>query len=176
MTEPQLRLYSGKVSVIAEEIVQALTRDAEIETDSPDELKLDIEAILREYLRLERQVVDEAKNRMQNRGLEFGALGKVKSQVAKERGAPQAEDALPYLIDQVLRMFFHSENVIEVYGDDMAIRQKITPIMRRHMEEDSEIDREVRGQIRNLQEGTFAFESEYKRVLEQMKRRRGLES
>ena len=58
-----MRLFSGKVPVIAEEIVQSLLRDEDIVTESPDEVKLDIEAVLKEYLRQERQVLEEAKTR-----------------------------------------------------------------------------------------------------------------
>ena len=38
---------------------------------------------------------------------------------------------------------------------------------------DSELDAEVRGQLRNLKEGTSQWDIEYARVLEQVKRKRG---
>jgi hypothetical protein len=40
------------------------------------------------------------------------------------------------------------------------------------LEED--IDREARGRLKHLQEGTGAFEIEYQKVLEQIRRARGL--
>ena len=63
-----------------------------IETENEEEVRMDVEAVLKEYLRREREVVEEAKNRMESRGLGYGHLGRVKSQVAKEHGAPQTED------------------------------------------------------------------------------------
>ena len=51
----------------------------------------------------------------------------------------------------------------------------MTPILRRHMEIDSGLDAEVRSKIKNLQEGTAAFEVEYAKVMEQIKHKRGLE-
>jgi len=169
-----MRLYSGKVPTVAEELVRTLTADHDIEVASVDEVRLDMEAVLKEYLRLEREIIEEAKNRMEARGMSYGTLGRVRSQVAKERGAPPQEDVLPYLMDQILNMLFHSANVEEIFADDVALRTKITPVLRRHMEVEGELDQEVRSKIKNLQEGTASFEIEYARVMEQIKRNRGL--
>jgi hypothetical protein len=170
-----MRLYSGKVSSIAEDIVGTLKSDGSIEVTSEEEVRLDIEAVLKEYLRLEREIVDEAKNRMETRGLDYSKLGRMKAQVAKERGAPPADETLPYLLDQILNMLFHSANVEEIYSEDVALRTQITPILRRHMDVDGDLDQEVRSKIKNLEEGTANFEIEYARVMDQVKRRRGLD-
>ena len=111
-----MRLYSGKIPVIAEQIVGTLVKDGDIETENEPEVRLDVEAVLKEYLRQERQVVDEAKNRMEIRGLPYSQLGKMKSMVARERQLPIGEDMLPYLIEQTLTMLFHSANVEEISG------------------------------------------------------------
>lgn len=169
-----MRLYSGKVGVIAEEIVRSLTAAEDIEVESEDEVRLDVEAVLKEYLRVEREIVDEAKNRMESRGLGYGNLGRVKSQVAKERGAPPTDETLPYLVDQILNILFHSNNVVEIYGDDVVLRTKITPVLKKHMEVEDELDKEVRSKIKNLEEGTASFEIEYAKVMDQIKRKKGL--
>src|SRR5262245_47684610 len=108
-----MRLYTGKVPVIARDVIQALTDSGDIEVVNAEEVRLDLEAVLKEYLRLEREVVDEAKTRMEKRALGYSNLGRVRAQVAKERGAPQIEDGLPYIIDQFLKMLFHSAHVEE---------------------------------------------------------------
>ncbi len=169
-----MRLYSGKVPVIAEEIVQTLVKDGDIETERVEEVRLDVEAVMKEYLRQERQVVDEAKTRMEIRGLPYGQLGKMKSSVARERQLPVGEDMLPYLLEQILTMLFHSANVEEVFAEDNVLRKKMTSIMRRHMEVEGELDREVRSKIKNLEEGTASFEIEYQRVLDELKRKKRL--
>lgn len=169
-----MRLYSGKVPVIAEEIVQTLVKDGDIETDRVEEVRLDVEAVMKEYLRQERQVVDEAKSRMESRGLPYGQLGKMKSAIARERQLPIGEDMLPYLLEQILTIFFHSANVDEVFAEDNVLRKKMTTIMRRHMEVEGELDREVRSKIKNLEEGTASFEIEYQRTLEELKRKKRL--
>ncbi|MBX3274173.1 MAG: DUF507 family protein [Sandaracinaceae bacterium] len=169
-----MRLFNGKIPIIAEEMVRTLVADSDIETPTPDEVRLDIEAVLKEYLRQERGVLDEAKNRMEIRSLPYSQLGKMKQAVARERQIPIGEDMLPYLLEQILTMLFHSSNVEEVFAEDIELRKKMTKIMRRHLEVEGELDQEVRSKIKNLQEGTATFEIEYQRVMNELKRKKRL--
>lgn len=169
-----MRLFSGKIPIISEEIVRTLLTDSDIETATPDEVRLDIEAVLKEYLRQDHGVLDEAKNRMEIRGLPYSQLGKMKSLVARERNLPVGEEMLPYLLDQLLTMLFHSANVEEVFAEDTELRKKMTKIMRRHLDVEGELDQEVRSKIKNLQEGTATFEIEYQRVMGELKRKKRL--
>jgi uncharacterized protein len=169
-----MRLYRGKVETIAEEVVRTLRTQGSVELENENEARLDVEAVLKEYLRLDREIIDDAKNRMEERGLGYSQLNKMKSSVSKERGAPAQDEVLPYLLDQILNILLHSANVAEVFAEDVEIRKTLTPILRKHMEVDSDLDREVRSKIKNLQEGTSTFEVEYSRVMEQIKQKRGL--
>ncbi len=169
-----MRLYSGKVPIIADEIIRTLTADGDIEVFSAEEARLDLEAVMKEFVRRDRQILDEAKNRMERGGLSYSALGKVKSIVAKENNFPGHEEKLPYLVQQLMTMLFHSNNVDEIYCEDVDLRKKITKALRGHTSLDNELDREVRSKIRNLSEGTAAFEIEYAKVMENLKRRKGL--
>jgi hypothetical protein len=169
-----MRLYRGKIETITDDILRTLKEAGDIEFENEPEAKLDIESVLKEYLRLDREIVEEAKNRMEVRGLGYSNLGRVKSQVSKERGGPGQEEVLPYLLEQILNILFHSANIAEIYADDADLRKKITPILRKHMEVENDLDREVRSKIKNLQEGTSDFEIEYTRVMEQIKQKRRL--
>lgn len=169
-----MRLFRGKIEVIAEDVVKSLHASNDIEVENEAEAKLDIEAVLKEYLRLDREIVEEAKNRMEARGLGYSNLGRVKSQVMKERGAAGQEEILPYLLDQILNILFHSANISEIFADDAELRRKVTPILRKHMDVENDLDREVRSKIKNLEEGTSDFEIEYTRVMEQIKQKRRL--
>lgn len=169
-----MRLFAGKIPTIASEIALKLTSENDIDAPAPAEVQTDIESVLKEYLRQERKVVDEAKMRMETRGLGYGELSKMKSQVAREGRVPMGEDALPYILEQILEILFHSSHVEEIFSDDNVLRKKITAILRRHMDVEQELDREVRGKIKNLEEGTAAFESEYARVMDQLKRNKKL--
>lgn len=169
-----MRLYTGKIPAIADEIVSILTKDGDIECDNPTEVRLDIESVLKEYLRAERSLTDDAKSHMETMGIGYGQLGKVKSRMAKERHMATGDDTLPFLVNQILQMLFHSQNVDEIYAEDVTLRTKMVPILRKHMDVDAELERQVRSQIKNLEEGTATFEVEYAKVMEQMKRKRGL--
>ena len=125
-------------------------------------------------MRREREVTDEAKSRLEARGLPYGQLGRTKSAVAREKGVQTGDDALPWILEQLLEMLFHSPNVSEIYAEDAVLRTKITPILRKHMDVDDELDREVRARIKNLEDGTAAFDVEYAKVMEQMKHKKGL--
>ena len=63
----------------------------------------------------------------------------------------------------------HSQWVDEVFADDAELRKKMKVIIRRHMLVDEEIDAEVRQRIKNLQEGSTAWDVEYAKVMEQIK-------
>jgi len=169
-----MRLFRGKIELISDDVIKTLKAAGDIEIESEAEAKLDIEAVLKEYLRLEREVVEEAKNRMEQRGLGYSHLGRVKGQVAKERGTPGQEETLPYLLDQILNILFHSNHISEIFADDAELRKKVTPILKKHMDVENDLDREVRSKIKNLQEGTSDFEIEYARVMEQIKQKRRL--
>ena len=158
-----------------DDLVRELTAQNDIEVEDEMEVRMDLEAVLKEYVRRERQLIDESKDRMQREGLGYSKLGKMRQRVAKEMGFPQQDETLPYMIEQLLNMLFHSANVAEIYADDATLRKKMTPILRRHMEVETGLDAEVRSKIKNLQEGTAAFEVEYAKVMDQIKHKRGLE-
>ena len=64
---------------------------------------------------------------------------------------------------------------VQAVADDVVLRKAITPILRKHMDVEDELDKEVRSKIKNLSEGTASFEIEYERVMGQMKRKKRLE-
>lgn len=169
-----MRLYGSRIGTIADELVRDLVSANDIETENEAEVRLDIEAVLKEFLRVDREIADEAKDRMQSRNLPSSMLGKLKAQIAKERGAPPPDEPLPYLLDQIKDMLFHSQNVVEIFADDNVLRTKITAILKKNLEVDSDLDAEVRSKIKNLQEGTASFEIEYAKVMDQIKRKKNL--
>ena len=61
-----------------------------------------------------------------------------------------------------------------VLSPDNVMRKRIVTILRKHMKIDEEVDREVRARLKHLQEGTRDWEIQYKRVVEQVRRNKGL--
>jgi hypothetical protein len=169
-----MRLYSGKVANIATEVVRALIAGKDIEAESPKEVEADIAAVLNQYLNDEREVNERAKDVLERTGKSNADYQRVRAMVADEKGIKVGDETLDYLLDQVVEMLMHSNNVDEVFAADVELRRKMAPVFKKHMAVDDSLDAEVRAQIRHVREGTRDWEIEYAKVLEQVKRRKGL--
>jgi len=169
-----MRLYSGKVSAIATEVVRALLASTDIEAEAPKEVEADIAAVLNQYLADEREVNERAKDVLERTGKPQTEFQRVRALVADEKGIKVGDDALDYLLDQVVEMLMHSNHVDEVYVEDVELRRKMASIFKKHMAADSKVDAEVRAQLKHVKEGTRQWEIEYARVLDQVRRIKGL--
>ena len=169
-----MRLYSGKVPAIATETVRALLAAKDIESESPKEVEADVAAVLNQYLSIERDVNERAKDVLERTGKPQSEYSRVRQLVAEEKGIKVGDDTLDYLLDQVVEMLMHSAHVDEVYVEDVELRRKMAPVFKKHMDVDSSLDADVRAQLRHVREGTREWEIEYQRVLELTKRKKGL--
>ena len=169
-----MRLYSGKIPAIASEVVRALVAAQHIETEHPTQAEADIAAVLNQYLADEREVNERAKDVLERTGKSQAEYQRVRSLVAEEKGIKVGDETLDYLLDQVVEMLMHSNNVEEVYVDDVELRRGMAAVFKKHMTVDASLEAEVRAQLRHVKEGTRDWEIEYARVLEQVKRRKGL--
>ncbi len=172
-----MRLYPGKVSAIAKDMVDVLSASGDIEVlpDLVGEVILDIESVLREYIRADREVTDRARDLISRDGLEFNQVNKIKQKLAEDRGFGVGERAVDYLTKQIIEALFHSRHVEEVYAEDHTLRKTLRDVMNRHLHVDDDLDQEVRRRIKNLQEGTQNWEVEYHKVMQDLKRLKGLE-
>jgi uncharacterized protein len=169
-----MRLYSGKVAAIAGDIVKMLTESSDIETKSAREVQADIEAVLNQYLRTEKEAADKAKDAMQSRGIPTTDFTRMKKLAAEQMGIKIGDETIDYLLDQILEILMHSANVDEIFSEDIVLRRKMAPILKRHMAVDEELEREVRGKLKHVEEGTRTWEVEYARIMEDIRRRKGL--
>ena len=169
-----MRLYSGKTAAIATEVVRALLSSKDIEAESPKEVEADVASVLNQYLSDEREVNERAKDVLERTGKGQGDFQRVRQLVADEKGIKVGDDSLDYLLDQVVEMLMHSNNVDEVYVEDLDLRRRMAPIFKKHMAVDASLDADVRAQLKHVREGTRDWEIEYGKVLEQVKRRKGL--
>jgi len=169
-----MRLHSAKVPQIAAEMVDSLVKGGDIETESPNEVKADIEAVLSQYIRDEQEVSDRAKDLVAARGMPSAELNRVKKMMADERKMKIGEDAIDYLLDQLVEMLMHSGNVEEVFAEDYVLRRKMRDPLRKQLGEEQDLQAEVRERLKHVQEGTALWEVEYRRTLEDIKRRKGL--
>jgi len=169
-----MRLHSAKVPQIASEMVDALVKGGDIETESPNEVKADIEAVLGQYIRDELEVSDRAKDFLAQRNMGPNELNRIKKLMADERKIKIGEDAIDYLLDQLVEMLMHSGNVEEVFSEDYVLRRKMRDPLRKQLGEEQDLQAEVRERLKHVQEGTALWEVEYRRTLEDIKRRKGL--
>jgi hypothetical protein len=169
-----MRLYAGKVPAVATEVVRALLAPHAIEAERPKEVEADVAAVLYQYLSDERDVNERAKDVLERTRKPQTEFQRVRSLVADEKGIKVGDEALDYLLDQVVEMLMHSNNVDEVFVEDIDLRRAMAPVFKKHMAVDSTLDAEVRAQLRHVREGTRDWEIEYAKVLEQVKRRKGL--
>lgn len=172
-----MKLYSGQIPTIAQELAQTLASSdvLDVEDENMHEFQRDIEAILEEYLRLDRELTDQAKDEAASSGGSFSQVQRIKRRLAKRVNFSYGEDALDWITQQLIEIFFQSVFVEEVYGEDHDLRRVMTPVLRRHFEVDQELDREVRAKIRNIQEGSRNWDIEYEQAMQRIRRNRGLE-
>lgn len=169
-----MRLYSGRVQTVAAEIVKALVKAGDIETESPREVEADIASVLSSYIDAEREVTERARDLIQARGLNVQELGRTKKLVADQRGIKLGDEALDFVLDQIVAMLMHSQSVDEVFAEDVVMRRRAREILNKEEEVGEEVDRETRARIRHVEEGTRTWEIEYRRVMEEIRRRKGL--
>lgn len=169
-----MRLYSGKIPTIAGEIVKHLVEAGDIAVVDRGEAEMDAQAVLKEYLRLDREITERTKDVLQKRGLPYEQFGKVKRTLAHEKGMGLGEEGLEWMTNQMIESFMQSPHVEEIFAEDGVLRKRMADILKKHMLVDDELDEEVRRKIKNLEEGTATWEIEYSKVLDQMKRNRGL--
>jgi uncharacterized protein len=169
-----MRLHSAKVPQIAAEMVSALVSGKDIESESPKEVSLDIASVLNQYIRDEQDVSTQAKEMVAARSLPQTEYNRIRKLVAEERKIKLGEDAIDYLLDQLVEMLMHSGNVDEIFSEDFVLRRKMRDPLRRQFAEDEEIEQQIRGQLKHVQEGSAVWEVEYRRMTEEIKRRKGL--
>jgi len=172
-----MRLYPGKVSNIAQDMVAVLAANQDIEVDAElvGEVVLDIESVLREYIRADREITDKARERISRDGIEFIQLNKIKQKIAEERNFGVGDRAVDYLTKQIIEALFHSRHVEEVFAEDHTLRKTLRDVLNRHTHVDDDLDQEVRKRIKNMQEGTQGYDIEYQKVMADLKRLKGLD-
>jgi len=167
-------LPSNKVPEVAKEMLQLLLEKGDIETAAPREVQLDLEAVLNQYLKTELDLQAKARDTLAAQSLPPSEFPKVLKALAEQRKIKIGEEALDYVLEQLVEMLLNSNNVDEVYAEDHDLRRKLRIPLRKQIAAGDDLDLAVRAQIKHVQEGTSVWEVEYKRMMEEMKRRKGL--
>ena len=116
-----MRLYSSKIGTIVHDVVKALIDQELIEVlpNNVSEVELDVESVLKEYIRAERQLTEESKDIAHSRGLnDYSAHQKIKRKLADRRGFGLYDDAIGYIANQMIETLLHTRHVEEIFGED----------------------------------------------------------
>ena len=171
-----MRLYPKVIPTIARETVQQLMQDGDVEVETlrVNDAEMDMAAIMKEYLAAEERVNAATREALERRGYDHSRFNQVKREMADVRGFKMGDEGIEFVIDQMIQQLLVSRNVEEVYAEDTSLRKKIFQIFKRHLDVDDEIDREARARLKHLSEGTSAWDVEYQKTIELLRRSRGL--
>ena len=169
-----MRLYASKIPTIVDGLVKALVHSGDIEVAHHNEFKADVDSILREYLRMSRELTERAKDQLESRGLDYSQLHRIRRQIAESMDFGTGEEGIKWIANQLIELFMQSQWVDEIYSEDALMRRKIQEVLHRNMQADEDLDREVRSHLKHLAEGTESFEIEYEKKLEAVRRKHGL--
>jgi len=171
-----VKLYEKIVPAIAREIVETLIENQDIEVEEEDllEAQKDFESIMYEYIRKERDLSETTKNILAARGWSSTKYAEARKIAASAKGVPRGDEALEYMVNQMLEYMLISPHIAEVYAQDNVMRKRCVEIIRRHLKLNEQIEEEVRRRLKHLQEGTRDWEIAYRRALEQVRRNKGL--
>lgn len=170
-----MKLYSGRIAAISEDIIRSLRNSEAIDVsaDLLSEAELDVQGVLREYLRTDRGISQQARE-MADAGR--GSYSRIKRQLTQRANFKAGDEAIEYIIDQLIEVFLHSSNIEEVYVDDLDLRRQLTVILKKHTRDvDAQLDETVRQRIKNLEEGSVSWDVEYERTMKRLKKEKKLE-
>ena len=166
-----MRIYRKVIPKIAKDVIRSLlaNRAIEVEDGRRDEAELDVAGVLVDYLNSLDRLKTDAQETLVRHSLPQEMLGRVKRSLAETRKIITGEAAKEHVVNLVIEGLFDSKNIEEVFAEDTDIRKLVTEAMNKYLGVDEELDREVRGRLKNLREGTAEWEIEYGRLIEQMR-------
>ncbi|HET6346919.1 MAG TPA: DUF507 family protein [Myxococcota bacterium] len=171
-----MKIYRKVIPKIAKDVIRSLlaNRAIEVEDGRRDEAELDVAGVIVDYLNDLDRISADAHDALQRHNLGIEALGRVKRSLAETRRVIMGDGALEHVIDRIINSLFSSKNIEEVFFEDQELRKLVTESIRKYLGVDEELDREVRGRLKNLREGTSEWEVEYGRLIDQMRHSKAL--
>ena len=103
-----------------------------------------------------------------------GEVEQFKAEAAERAHLPQGDDAIKWIVNQIIEVLMYSRFVEEVYADDITLRKKLRVMFRTVLIDDAELHREARSRLRNIRPGTAEWDIKYAQVLDEVRRKRGL--
>jgi uncharacterized protein len=167
-------MWLGRSSVpeLASAIAKTLVDKKLIETESVASVQTDIVAVLDQYLNDEQDISNKARDLATARGLPPPEAARIKRELAKQRNVGIGDESMDYVLDQLLEMLMHSSSVEEIFAADHDLKRAMREPMRAHESAQEKLEGTLRGRLKHVQEGTAQWEIEYRRLREEVERRR----
>lgn len=165
-------LTRAKLPALASAIVRSLVDSQLIETDAPAEVQGDILAVLEQYLRDEHDISTKARDIAAARGASATDAGRIKKELAQKQGVGVGEEAIDYLLTQLVEMLMRSSSVEEIFAEDHQLKLAMRTPLRKEQAAADQVDDNVRKRLKHVEEGSSQWEVEYQRMREEMTRRR----
>lgn len=171
-----MKIYRKLIPSIAKEIVRHLLAEGfvEIVDGHREDAELDLASVFVNYLNELDRLNQDARDLLERRGYTLERLGQVKRTMAGVRELAIGDDALDWVLNQQLEMLFNSPNFAEVFAEDQELRVVMRDSIKRYVGVDEVLDKEVRGRLRHLREGTPEWEIEYEKAINNMRYSHGL--
>src|SRR5262245_2447290 len=165
-------LTRAKLPALASSIVKALVDPTLIETDAREGVQADILAVLEQYLRDEQDISTRARDLAARRGGAATEQSRIKRELARQQGVGIGEEAIDYLLAQLLEMLMHSGSVEEIFAQDHELKLAMRAPLRKEEAAAEQLDETVRKRLKDVEEGSSQWEVEYQRMREEVSRRR----
>jgi uncharacterized protein len=165
-------LSRAKLPALASAIVRPLVDTQLIETDAPSGVQADILAVLEQYLKDEQDISSKARDIAAGRSTSTTDMSRIKRDLAKQQGVGIGDDAIDYLLNQLVEMLMHSGSVEEIFAEDHQLKLAMRTPLRKEQAAAEQMDENVRKRLKHVEEGSSQWEVEYQRMREEVTRRR----
>ena len=165
-------LSRAKLPALASAIVRPLVDNQLIDTDKPEDVRADIAAVLEQYLRDEQEISTKARDIASGRGAATADMGRIKKDLARQQGVGIGEEAIDYLLAQLVEMLMHSGSVEEIFAEDHQLKLAMRTPLRKEQASAEQMDETLRKRLKHVEEGSPQWEIEYQRMREEVSRRR----
>lgn len=165
-------LTRAKMPALASSIVKALVDAELIETESPAGVQADMLAVLEQYVRDEHDISTKARDLAATRGASNDEVNRIRKELARTQGVGVGDDAIDYILAQLVEMLMHSGNVEEIFAQDHQLKLAMRTPLRNEQASADQVDEVLRKRLKHVQEGSSQWEIEYQRMREEMTRRR----
>jgi uncharacterized protein len=165
-------LSKGRVGTLASAMIQGLKQAGLVETEAPLEAQRDLESVLDQYVRDEQEVSQKARDLAAARNLPTTEQARIRGELAQQRGIRVGEEAIDYLLEQLVAMLDQSSHIEEIFAEDHELKRILRAPMRDEVKRYEQQEEQVQKRMKHVGEEGTRWDVEYQRIREEVSRRR----